>query len=225
MTAQENEQEHKLVSRLASLNVQLSAEKAKPAANAPRLTQLNADLDQARLEYRGFQTALYAVHPELQVERGDSQPISLAQTAALLPDTRTALLEFVVTDETAYLFVATKGTKAGLPQLTAYMLPVSAKELAALVEGFRRQLATRDPDYTKLAQELYRLLLRPARAALAGKTKLVIVPDGPLWELPFQALQPAAGHHLLEDAAISYAPSLTVLLEMVGAPWRSQKPS
>jgi CHAT domain-containing protein/Tfp pilus assembly protein PilF len=215
MTAQENEQEHKLVNRLAFLNVQLSAEKAKSAANAARLTQLNADLDQARLEYRGFQTALYAAHPELRVERGDSQPISLAQTAALLPDPGTALLEFVVADEAAYLFVATKGTKAGSPQLTAYTLAVTAKELATRVDGFRKQLATRDPDYGKSAHELYRLLLRPARAALAGKTRLVIVPDGPLWELPFQALQPTAGHHLLEDTAISYTPSLTVLLEMV----------
>jgi CHAT domain-containing protein len=215
MTAQENEQEHKLVSRLASLNVQLSAEKAKPSAIAARLAQLNADLDQARLEYRGFQTVLYAAHPELQGERGESQPISLAQAAALLPDPGTALLEFVATDETAYLFVATKGTGAGTPQLTACTLPVTAKELAARVEGFRKQLATRDPDYGKSAHGLYRLLLRPARAALAGKTRIVIVPDGPLWELPFQALQPAPGHHLLEDAAISYAPSLTVLLEMV----------
>jgi CHAT domain-containing protein/tetratricopeptide (TPR) repeat protein len=215
MTAPENDQEHKLVSRLASLNVQLAAERAKPAANAARLAQLNADLDQARLDYRGFQTALYAAHPELQVERGDSPPIPLAQTAALLPDPGTALLEFAVTDEAAYLFVATKGTKAGSPQLTAYTLAVTAKELAARVDGFRKQLATRDPDYGKSAHELYRTLLRPARAALAGKTRLVIVPDGPLWELPFQALQPVAGHHLQEDAAVSYAPSLTVLLEMV----------
>jgi CHAT domain-containing protein/tetratricopeptide (TPR) repeat protein len=215
MTGQENEQEHKLVSRLASLNVQLSAEKAKSAANSARLAQLNADLYQARLEYRGFQTALYAAHPELQVERGDSQPVSLAQTTALLPDPRTALLEFVVTEETAYLFVSTKGPNAGSPQLAAYTLAVTAKQLAARVDGFRKQLATRDPDYGRSAHELYRLLLRPAHATLAGKTRIVIVPDGPLWELPFQALQPTAGHHLLEDAAISYAPSLTVLLEMV----------
>jgi CHAT domain-containing protein len=133
----------------------------------------------------------------------------------LLSDPGTALLEFVVTDEAAYLFVTTKAKNAGSPQLTAYTLPVTAKDLAARVDGFRKQLATRDPDYGKSAYELYRLLLRPARAALAGKTRVVIVPDGPLWELPFQALQPTAGHHLLEDAAVSYAPSLTVLLEML----------
>jgi CHAT domain-containing protein len=40
------------------------------------------------------------------------------------------------------------------------------------------------------------------------------VPDGALWEMPFQALQPAANRYLVEDYAISYAPSLSVLREM-----------
>src|SRR5262249_40641793 len=42
-----------------------------------------------------------------------------------------------------------------------------------------------------------------------------IVPDGALWELPFQALQPQAQKFLIENCSISYAPSLTVLLEMI----------
>ena len=36
-----------------------------------------------------------------------------------------------------------------------------------------------------------------------------------LWELPFQALMPNTNRHLIEDSAISYAPSLTVLREMM----------
>src|SRR5258707_15369247 len=42
----------------------------------------------------------------------------------------------------------------------------------------------------------------------------MIVPDGPLWNLPFQALQQRPGHYLIEDYALSYAPSLTILREM-----------
>jgi CHAT domain-containing protein len=63
-------------------------------------------------------------------------------------------------------------------------------------------------------------LLKPAQAQLKGKTRLIIVPDGKLWELPFQALPTRANRYLLEDAAISYAPSLTVLREMT----KRQKP-
>jgi CHAT domain-containing protein len=42
----------------------------------------------------------------------------------------------------------------------------------------------------------------------------VIVPDGALWELPFQTLQPGPNRYLIEDSAIAYAPSLTALREM-----------
>ena len=51
------------------------------------------------------------------------------------------------------------------------------------------------------------------RSVLSGKTTLIVVPDGVLWDLPFQALQVSAGHYLIEDAAVSYAPSVTVLRE------------
>jgi len=54
-------------------------------------------------------------------------------------------------------------------------------------------------------------LIAPAKADLAGKHSLIIVPSGDLWHLPFQALQTEAGHYLIENATISYAPSLSVL--------------
>jgi len=49
---------------------------------------------------------------------------------------------------------------------------------------------------------------------MQGRTSLIIVPDGALWELPFQTLQPRPNRYLIEDAAIAYAPSLTALREM-----------
>jgi CHAT domain-containing protein len=51
------------------------------------------------------------------------------------------------------------------------------------------------------------------RSILSGKTAVIVVPDGMLWNLPFQALQVSAGRYLIEDAAVSYAPSVTVLRE------------
>jgi CHAT domain-containing protein len=74
-----------------------------------------------------------------------------------------------------------------------------------------------------LSRELYTLLFGPAAAQLAGKTNVVIVPDGPLWDLPFQALQNGNNKYLAEQTAVSYAPSLTALREMAGKA-RSRKP-
>src|SRR5204862_1349591 len=86
--------------------------------------------------------------------------------------------------------------------------------LTEKVESFRRALAERDLEFSKPARALYDLLLAPARAQLQNKTNLVIVPDGALWELPFQALQSAPNRFLLEQSALSYSPSLSVLYEI-----------
>ncbi len=87
--------------------------------------------------------------------------------------------------------------------------------LAKQIEAFRGQLAGRDLGFRASAVKLYQLLLKPAEAQLRGKTNLVIAPDDTLWDLPFQALLTGANRFLIEEAATSYAPSLTVLREMM----------
>src|SRR5262249_26532043 len=64
------------------------------------------------------------------------------------------------------------------------------------------------------ATKLYDLFLKPAAAELRGKTNVVIAPDNSLWDMPFQALVNGAGRFVIEDASVTYAPSLTVLREM-----------
>ena len=215
MTAQEQGQEQSLNGRMVSLNAQVGREESRPQPDAARLADLKTALQKARLDHEAFQTNLYAAHPELKVQRGEVQAIKLEETAELLPDAKSALLEYVVTDEKTYLFVVTRGNR-GSPavDMKVYPLAIKQNELAEQAERFRQSLAARDLRFRVPATELYDLLLKPARAELRDKTTLVIVPDGVLWQLPFQALQPAPNHYLLEDYAISYSPSLTVLREM-----------
>jgi CHAT domain-containing protein len=87
--------------------------------------------------------------------------------------------------------------------------------LTSRARQFRDRLASRNLLFADDARALYDLLLAPARAALAGKTHLVVAPDGPLWETPFQALRDPEGRYLIESAAVSYTPSLTILREGV----------
>ena len=60
---------------------------------------------------------------------------------------------------------------------------------------------------------LYDLLIQPIRGALpkAPGALLTIVPQGPLLNLSFAALQNAQGRYLLEDYALHYAPAGAVL--------------
>jgi CHAT domain-containing protein/Tfp pilus assembly protein PilF len=216
MTAAEKEHEQNLQSVLLTLNKQIEAETSASKPNDQRLTELKEQLEKARLHYADFQTNLYAAHPELKTQRGQVQPISVSEAGHLLPDNQSALLEFVVTEEKTYLFVLTSrdlALETG-PELKIYTIDVRLKDLEQEAEAFRQQLALRDLQFRGQAVKIFRQLLQPAQTQLAGKTALVIVPDGPLWNLPFQALQPRPGHYLLEDCAIAYVPSLTVLREM-----------
>ncbi len=214
MTAEEQEQESKLNSQLIALNTRISGETARPQPDQARLTELKTQLQKARLDFEAFKTNLYAVHPELKTQRGEAPPLKLEEAAALLPDAASALLEYVVTDDKTYLFAITEATGQTAPDIRVYTLPVKRDELEKQTEVFRRQLAGRELGFHASAAKLYELLLKPAAAQLRGKTDLVIAPDDKLWDLPFQALLTGANRFLIEDAAITYTPSLTVLREM-----------
>jgi CHAT domain-containing protein/tetratricopeptide (TPR) repeat protein len=214
MTVQEQQQERQLNSQLVALNSQLYREKLSPHPDPSRLAKLEDQLQSSRLDFEAFQFNLYAAHPELKTRRGGATPLQLTQAGALLPDVNTALLEFVVADEKTYLFVLTKSATVGVK---VYPLEIKQKDLAEQVSRFRQMLSTSDNRFSKPAHELYDLLVKPAAAQLRGKTRLLIVPDGALWELPFQALQTPRDRYLIDDHIICYAPSLTVLREMINS--------
>jgi CHAT domain-containing protein/Tfp pilus assembly protein PilF len=214
MTEEEQEQERKLNSQLVSLNTQIYRETTLPQPDQARLTELNAQLQKARLDFEAFQTNLYAAHSELRAQRGETPPLRPEEAAALLPDAKSALLEYVVADDKTHLFAITKAPGKTEAVVRAYTAPIKRAELASQIEAFRSQLAGRDLGFRATAAKLYELLLKPAQAQLAGKTNLVIVPDDKLWDAPFQALLTGSHRFLLEEAALAYAPSLSMLREV-----------
>jgi len=203
---QEDEQHRQ---RLTALNSKLTAEMRRDKPDAARVAELKAELQEARLEYEDFETRLHLAHPKLKAQRAEAPLIKADEIAALLPDASTAVLEYVVGEKQTYLFVATKAT-----DVRVYTLPIKRDELVKQTEDFRQQLARRNLGFRVSSAKLYELLLKPAEAQLRGKTNLIIAPDHTLWDLPFQALMRGANRFLIEDAAIAYAPSLTVLREM-----------
>lgn len=219
MTEQEKGQENKLRTDLNSLNGQFRRESQSSKSDPKRLADLKNRVEKARLAHENFQTQLYASHPELRVKRGQSLPLDLAQANELVTDSRTALLEYAVAGDKTFLFVLTanseSGNEAHTPALKLYDLNIDRQQLIERVPELNRRIANNDLEYSTLSKELYGLLIAPAEKQLQGKTRLIIVPDDILWEAPFQALKSADGRFLLESAAVSYAPSLTVLREIV----------
>lgn len=221
MTDEEKDRERKLIGRLVSLNAQIYQQKASPKPDESAIKELTAHLEKARLEYEAFMTGLYAVHPELKIRRGEMKPLKLEEAGPLFENATTAFLEFVVTEHRTHLFVLTKkgnrrsAVSSSSQNLKVYTIDIGQKELARRAGLFRQRVANKDVGIDGLAREMYDLLLRPAQEQLKNMTALVIVPDDALWELPFQALKPASDRYLMEECAVSYVPSLTVLREMM----------
>jgi CHAT domain-containing protein/tetratricopeptide (TPR) repeat protein len=215
MTAEEKTQELKTRSELAALNSQIVREKTQSRPDQHRLADLETRLNKAQLDYDGFQTSLYASHPELKVQRGQFQPIALNDCGSIFPDSNTAILEFLTADDRTMLFALTpKSTPAKNPELKVYKIEIKKKDLAELCRQFRLRLSNGGLGYAEPARHLYDLLLAPAAGELAGKSNIIIVPDGVLWDLSFQALKSGPRRFVIEDHSISYAPSLTALREM-----------
>ena len=223
MSVEERKAERTLKNQLVALNAQIESEKNANIRTLNRLDYLEENRADKRREFTVFRDGLYRKHPGLKIQRGEMKSIALDETVSLMPDTRTAIAEYVVAEDKTFLFVIFNGP-AGKPLLKVTPIDIKAKDLAKRVEYYRSELASGDLDFQSASRELYDLLLRPAQAQLAGKTNIIIVPDGPLWNLPFQALMDENGKYLIEKSAVSYAPSLTALREM-SKKAKTRKPS
>ncbi len=209
---EEQEAEQKKRLQLVAFNTQLTNEVRQDKPDAARVAELKTAVEKARLEYEDFETRLYVAHPELKLQHGEAPVINTDELATLLPDASSALLEYVVGENKTYLFVVTRRGKE--TDVRVFTLPVKREQLAKDTELYRKQLAARDLGFRTTAAKLYDLLLKPAESQLRSKTNLIIAPDSTLWDLPFQTLVNGANRFMIEDAAIAYTPSLTVLREM-----------
>ena len=212
----EQSEERRLYSVMVSLNTQIRVERMRQQPDDSRLEELEARLRKARNAYEAFQAALFTAHPEMETKRGRFSTFTLLDAGALLPDVRTAILEYVVTDEQTFLFVLTRYPASHLRpvDISIHSIKITRSDLSNLVEKYRNLLSTNHPGFRNAGRDLYDLLIAPAEQYLKGKISVCIVPDGPLWNLPFQALQSATDKYFLELFAVYYAPSLQVLREM-----------
>lgn len=222
MTAVDEQRERKFVNAVVATKAQINHERERKRPDEQRLSNLNVRLQKALEDYHSFESRHYATHPRLKTLRGETFELRPEDAIALLPDSTTALIEFVVADTAIYLFVLTRDSKkpAGARAnthayvLNVYAIKVGRVELADRVRRFRETIAQRDEKIQQSAQETYDLLFSAARDQLSGKTNWLIVPDDALWQLPFAALQPAGNRYLIEDHALAYAPSLIAFNEM-----------
>ena len=214
MSEQEEEEDAKLNRDIAALNIRIDRESNKKLSDAGLLGILNEDLRAARLRYETFQNSFYASRSNPGSTKERTETLTVDRLNELVKDEKKAFLEYVVAGERTYLFCLTKKQSTAPLELKVYSININEKELSNQARGFRQMLADRDPTFAGTAHKIYDLLIRPAEAQLQGKDSVCIIPDGILWEVPFQATRPSDDRYLLQDYAIYYAPSLSVLREL-----------
>jgi len=78
-----------------------------------------------------------------------------------------------------------------------------------------RSLSGRDRDeLNRLLRRCHEMLIEPFEQVLAGEPRLLIVPDGDLYALPFAALRGKDEKHLIERHTLSLSPSLGTIVEL-----------
>ncbi|MGH7586851.1 MAG: CHAT domain-containing protein, partial [Gemmatimonadales bacterium] len=148
--------------------------------------------------------------PRAEVAEGwHAETVTAAEVAARLPDEQTALLEYVA---------GTRGVPTTLftvqrTGVRARVLPPS-DSLGRLVGHFAA-LLERGGQQESIERALGVALIGPALGDLgANVTRLVIVPDGPLHRVPWDALRLPDDRYAVERFAISLAPSAGVVLAL-----------
>ncbi len=127
---------------------------------------------------------------------------SLSRTLEQIPE-GTAILHYVVLPGEAWLLVLTG------EGIAAHKLAVGGEsELSARVGAAHRLLARGpDTDAQEALVSLHEALILPVQASLTEKKRLLIVQDGSLCQIPFEALSSPDGRALIDRYAISYLES------------------
>ena len=213
MTAEERRSEAVLEERLAGL-----ASSAQKAALTDERVRLLRERDQVRAELETFREGNYLRHPDLRTRRAAFSPASPRELGEglLAHSPRTAILCYVVRGNETLLFVVHRG-RSGRTELTCHRIPIDDHRLLEWADQLWKACSHADGKYELPSRVLFRTLIGPAAPELAGKDRIVVVPDPQLASLPFAALLDGRRIPLVSRYAISYAPSAPALLKLTGA--------
>lgn len=173
--------------RLMALIKQKRDEAGKPDPDEAQIASLEAEIKKAEAEADAVKEIIRVKNP-LYASVQYPKPVTLEELReSVLKEDEVILEYFVSEQEEVHCFIITRERFDAVP------LNISLKVLEEEVRKFRNNAA--DPEKgpkgksfdQKTAAALYGTLIKPFEAALKGKT-VIIIPDGVLVRLPFEAL-------------------------------------
>lgn len=143
--------------------------------------------------------------PELNLKKPD---LSKLDELASLKD-KAVISYFFTLDKKLFAFVWETDK-----QLRTVELPVTEDEAENIATKTQNDIKNR-VFFKRDGKTIYDKLLKPLDL---NAKHLIIVPDKSLWKIPFQVLSSDGEKYLIEEKLISYAPSVSILLEQLKAP-------
>jgi CHAT domain-containing protein len=200
-------------------------------------SQLEGDLDTLQTEFDEIENQIRTASPRYAALTG-SQPLSLAEVQQKVVDDGTVLLEYSLGRDVSYLFAVTRAgvslfklaPRSDLDKLAtdfrAQLIPPKLQRRLVGIDVVTDEqrglgLATGPSEnvvaFAAAANALYKAAFEPASAVAADK-RLLIVADGALNYIPFEALVKttdgadyASLSYLIKTNEIVYAPSASVV--------------
>jgi CHAT domain-containing protein/tetratricopeptide (TPR) repeat protein len=167
-------------------------------------------VDLLRTEYEEIQALLREHNPRYEALT-HPKALSIADIQAQLRDDNTILLEYALGDERSYLWSVTANSLKGYILPGKASLETTAREVYGMLtgrqlingkvdDGYQARVDAGDKQYYQKALSLSRMLLQPVAHELGNK-RLIIVSDGVLQYLPFDALPiPDAGNEQVSES-------------------------
>jgi len=184
-------------------------------ANNEKRAHIRENIRTAELDLAAYENQIHREYPELKSLKSPA-PISL-ERAQEITDEQTAVLEYALADNQLIIFLISRDDV----HVKQYSLPNDKKlanELTRWVADFKDAIlsnSSRSALRSK-SERLYKVLLKPFESYLDKYKNLVVIPDGALAYLPFEAIS-QGDQYLIENFRIKYEPSLTSLT-LLGEP-------
>ncbi|MBC7909423.1 MAG: CHAT domain-containing protein, partial [Pyrinomonadaceae bacterium] len=209
-----------------------SSEEGKKKSNS----DLEAELAQLQTEYDSIENSIRAASPKY-ASLTLPQPLTLAEVQQQVLDDKTALLEYNLGAQNSYMWAVTQGgvslyklpARATVDQqafdLRTQMIPEKLRTpIAGINTAPTRGLGISSAPasgnaggFATASNNLYKTIIEPA-ASMVGDKRMLIVADGALNYIPFEALVKTGGGtdyaalpYLVTTNEVVYAPSASVV--------------
>jgi len=229
---QENlDQQQEIAEALMGISLSDEPQKKKPS-------ELEGDLEKLQTEFDNIENQIRTASPRY-ASLTAGQPLSLADVQQRVLDDQTILLEYSLGTEASYLWAVTKSGTAiyKLParptieklatDLRAQLIPTKLQRRIVGIDVMADSQRGLGVSATPFAEDaaafvaasaaLYKTVIEPA-ASVIGEKRLLVVADGALNYVPFEALVKSSDSadysslpYLVKSNQIIYAPSASVI--------------